>query len=384
MPKLSVPLEELRQRASLKWRLYPADVLPLWVAEMDTRMHPAVQQVVLEACERGDTGYPYGSDYAVAFAAMAQTRWGWTVDPHTQIRRAGDVMNSISAVLEATTNHGDAVVINPPVYTPFRQVVSGYGREIVEAPLSPEGRLDLDALAEAFSGPAAPRAYLLCSPHNPTGTVHTRDELSAVMALAQTHGVQVICDEIHACLVDPGHEFVPLLSVPGGEHAVVATSAGKAWNLAGFKAGLIIAGTAATEVLDGLPPLAQQSAGHLGNLAHTAALTHAQDWVDELMVEVAANKGLLQAELAEKLPQVVYEPRPGTYLAWVDCSGLGLGDPARHFREHGSVAFSPGVVFGATHRQWVRINLACSPEVVRDAVARMVTSLESAQRSAVN
>jgi cysteine-S-conjugate beta-lyase len=384
MPKLSVPLDDLRQRASLKWRLYPEDILPLWVAEMDTHMQPAVKQAVADACERGDTGYPFGNDYAVAFAAMAQQRWGWTVDPRTQVRRAGDVMNSISAVLEATTNHGDAVVINPPVYAPFRQVISGYGREIVESPLSPEGRIDLDALAEAFGGPAAPRAYLLCSPHNPTGVVHTEDELRRVMELALAHGVQVICDEIHACLVDPGERFVPLLSVPGGEHGVVATSAGKAWNLAGFKAGLIIAGTAATEVLDGLPPLAQQSAGHLANIAHTAALVHAQDWVDELMVEVAANKLLLHAELAEKLPTVVYAPRPGTYLAWVDCSALDLRDPARHFREQGLVAFSPGVVFGAAHRQWVRINLACSPQVVREAVERMARSVEPAQRSATS
>jgi cystathionine beta-lyase len=375
MALLSVPLADLRRRTSLKWRLYPEDVLPMWVAEMDTAMFPAAQEAVLDACRRGDTGYPFGTAYAEAFADMAAQRWQLELSPRGQIRRAGDVMNSIAAILEATTNIGDAVVINPPIYPPFRQVVSGYGREIVEVPLTPDRRLDLDGLAEAFAGPAAPRAYLLCSPHNPTGTIHTAAELAAVMELAAAHSIQVISDEIHSRLVDPGEQFVPILSVPGGERAVVATSAGKAWNLAGFKAGLIIAGTGAREILDALPPMAQQSSGHLANLAHTAALRYGQEWVDELMVEVLDNKKLLAAELAAKLPQVHYDPAPGTYLAWVDCSGLDLPDPVRHFRELGRVAFSPGATFAGSHQQWARINLACAPEIVTEAVDRMAASV---------
>lgn len=375
MSLFSVPLDELRTRSSLKWRTYAPDVLPAWVAEMDTRMHPAVQQVVIDACQRGDTGYPQGTAYAEAFAAMADTRWGWSVDPAAQVRRAGDVMNSILAVLDATTKPGDAVVINTPVYPPFRQVVSGYGRRIVESPLDAAGRLDLDSIGHLFSGPDAPTAHLLCSPHNPNGTVHTAAELEALMSLANAHGVQVICDEIHACLVHPDQRFVPLQTVAGGERAITVTSAGKAWNLAGFKAGLIIAGTQAIEILGQLPPLAQQSSGHLANLAHTAALTQAQDWVDQINVEVAANKQLLSQELARQLPQLSYLPTPGTYLAWVDCSALGLGDPARQFREKGRVAFSPGLAFGRDHRQWVRINLACSPALVVEAVTRMAASL---------
>ncbi len=375
MSLLSLPIEELRARHSLKWRTYAPDVLPMWVAEMDTALHPAVREAVLAALDHGDTGYPCGTAYAEAYAAMAATRWGWALDAGSQVRRAGDVMNSVLAVLEATTAPGDAVVINPPVYPPFRQVVSGYQRRITEAPLAPSGRLDLTALEAAFAGPDRPRAYLLCSPHNPTGAVHTAEELREVMALAARFDVQVVVDEIHACLVDPGTGFVPLLTVPGGERAISVTSAGKAWNLAGFKAGLIIAGTAATSVLDDLPPLALQSAGHLASIAHTAALTSAQEWIDQLVTELAANKRLLAAELARSVPQARYQPAPGTYLAWVDCSGLGLADPARHFREHGGVAFSPGVNFGRAHQQWVRINLACSPELVVEAVRRMAACL---------
>jgi cystathionine beta-lyase len=284
-------------------------------------------------------------------------------------------MNSVLAVLDALSEPGDAVVINPPVYPPFRQVIAGYRRRIVEAPLTPSGRLDLVSLEAAFAGPARPGTYLLCSPHNPSGAVHTAAELTAVMALAEQYGVRVVVDEIHACLVDPGTTFVPLLTVPGGERAISVTSAGKAWNLAGFKAGLIITGADATGVLAELPPLAQQSSGHLANLAHTAALTGCQEWIDKLVVEIAANKALLASELAAHLPSAGYTPSEGTYLAWVDCSDLGLANPAKDFLDSGRVAFSPGINFGTEHRDWVRINLACSPDLVVEGVARMAATV---------
>lgn len=347
----------------------------MWVAEMDTMMAPAVKQALTDALDRGDTGYPFGTAYAEAFAAMAAQRWHLNVDAKTQVLRAGDVMNSVLALLQTVTSPEDAVVINPPVYPPFRTVLTDYGRRLVPVSLSPTGRLDLDALEAAFTGPDKPRAFLLCSPHNPTGTVHTAAELTAVMALANRCGVQVISDEIHARLVAPGTDFVPLLAVPGGEYALTATSAGKAWNLAGFKAGLVVAGKAVAERLAELPPLAIQAAGHLADIAHTAALRDAQDWVDLLNVEVAQNKQLLAEELRRHLPQLSYTPSAGTYLAWLDCTALGLENPAQHFRRHGQVAFSPGASFASSHQQWVRINLACSPELVSEAVQRMVASL---------
>lgn len=377
MSLLSVPLHELRQRSSLKWQTFGPEVVPMWVAEMDTMMPPAVHQAVAEALQRGDTGYPHGTAYAEAFAAMAADRWQLALDTRSQVIRAGDVMNSVLALLETLTDPGDTVVINTPVYAPFRTVVASYGRHLLEVPLSPAGRLDLPALAAAFDAEVKPRAFLLCSPHNPTGTVHSAAELTEVMAAANEAGVQVISDEIHARLVDPGTDFVPLLAVPGGEQAFTATSAGKAWNLAGFKAGLIVAGAAVTDRLTQVPPLAVQAAGHLADIAHTAALQGAQEWLDELNVEIAANKQLLASQLAHQLPQLSYEPSAGTYLAWLDCTPLGLPDPARHFRRYGKVAFSPGAQFASSHSQWVRINLACAPELVAEAVSRMAASLPS-------
>ncbi len=373
MPILSLTEAELRNRTSLKWRTYDPDVLPLWVAEMDVALHPAVRDALAAAAGRGDTGYPHGRDYAEAFAAMAGSMWGLELDVDRQVKQAGDVMNSILAVLSVTTEPGDAVVINPPIYPPFRQVVTGYGRRIVEVPLNPEARLDLPALEAALA--ERPAAYLLCSPHNPHGTVHTAAELATVAGLCAEHGVQLVVDEIHARIVDPGVDFTSVLAVPGGEQAIVATSAGKAWNLAAFKAGLIIGGDRTGAVLRRLPPMALQAMGHWAAIAHTAAMRHAQDWVDEVSAEVAANKRLLAGLLAEQVPGARYRPGEGTYLAWVDCSGLGLEDPVRAFLERGRVAFSPGVNFAADHRQWARINLATSPAILTEAVRRMAAAL---------
>ncbi len=225
-----------------------------------------------------------------------------------QVRRAGDVMNSVLAVLEATSEPGDAVVINPPVYPPFRQVIAGYRRSIVEAPLDPAGRLDLASLEAAFAGPEQPEdlpAVLAAQPDRRRahrGGTDGRDGPRRTLRRPR-------CRRRDPRLPRRSRRprSSPLLTVPGGEQAISVTSAGKAWNLAGFKAGLIIAGVAVTGVLADLPPLAQQSSGHLANLVHTAAITDAQDWIDELVVEIAANKALLAAEAGPRAC-----PRPAT------------------------------------------------------------------------
>lgn len=374
MALLNLSESELRARTSLKWRSYAPDVLPLFVAEMDLMPHPAVREAVVQAMAIGDTGYPFGTRYAEAYADMAEQRWNWRPVPE-QMRRAGDVMNAILALLLGNTSPGDHVVINPPIYPPFWQVVEGYGRRITQVPLNASGRLDLAGLAQAFAGPDRPSAYLLCSPHNPTGTVHTPEELASVATLCAEHDVLLIVDEIHAVLVDPDTPFTPILALPQGQRAVVTFSAGKGWSLATFKAGLFIAGTAATAALDALPPLANQSTGQMGTLAHTAALRHGQDWVDEVMVEVAANKDLLARLLAERLPHVTWRREPGTYLAWLDCSALGLDNPAQHFAEVARVALNDGATFGEHYGQFVRMNLATSPAIIERAIDQMAASL---------
>ncbi|MFF4526261.1 MalY/PatB family protein [Streptomyces bluensis] len=381
-PLSQLSLEELRRRTSMKWRTYPEDVLPLWVAEMDVPLAEPVVRAIGEAVALGDTGYPAGTAYAEALAGFARERWGWDGLAVERTAIVPDVMLGIVEMLKLVSGPGDPVVVNSPVYPPFYQFVGNMGRPVVEAPLGADGRIDFASLEGAFRQVAEQAdhpVYLLCSPHNPTGTVHTADELTRVARLARTYGVRVVADEIHAPIVAAGTSFVPYLSVPGGESGLSVMSASKAWNLAGLKAALAIAGPDAADDLARLPEEVGHGPSHVGVIAHTAALREGGDWLDAVLSGLDDNRRLLAGLLAEHLPAVRYAPAQATYLAWLDCRELGLGDdPAAVFLERGRVALSSGTDFGTGGAGFVRLNLATSPELITEAVRRMAAALRAA------
>ncbi|MEU3948501.1 aminotransferase class I/II-fold pyridoxal phosphate-dependent enzyme [Streptomyces sp. NPDC029526] len=379
-PLQVLTLDRLRERTSAKWRTYPEDVLPLWVAEMDVPLAEPVVRAVTDALTRGDTGYAAGTGFAEALSAFASVRWGWDglAVPRTAV--VPDVMQGVVEMLRLVTGPGDAVVVNPPVYPPFYSFVTHLDRRVVEAPLGPDGRLDLDVVEDTFrrvTEDGRQAAHLLCSPQNPTGTVHTREELSAVARLAERHGVRVVADEAHAPLVLGDASFVPYLSVPGAERGLSLMSASKAWNLAGIRAALAVAGPAAADDLARLPDEVADSPNHLGVIAQTAALTDGTPWLDSLLTGLRAQRDLLSSLLAEQLPALGYRPGDATYLAWLDCRALGLGDdPARVFLERGRVALNPGPDFGTGGRGHVRLNFATSAEVLTRAVRAMARAVD--------
>ena len=371
-------LAELRARTSAKWRRYGEDVLPLWVAEMDARLAPAVRRALEGALARGDTGYPWGDDYAEGFRGFARERWGWDGPGAAGATLVPDVMHGVAEALALLGGPGDPVVITPPVYPPFFRVVERAHRPVVEAPLDPHGRIDLGALASALDRAAAasPRPVLLLSnPHNPTGTVPTEAELAGVAALARAHGVSVISDEIHSPLVLPGARFTPYLSLPDTEDALAVVSASKGWNLAGLKAALLMGGPARVADLARLPESVAHGAGHVAALAHGAAFAVGGSWLDELLVALDANRRLLGELVAEHLPDVGYRPPEGTYLAWLDCTRLHLSDPAGFFLEVAGVALSPGRDFGTGGSGAVRLNFATSPAILTEAIEKMAVAL---------
>ncbi|MEU3663583.1 aminotransferase class I/II-fold pyridoxal phosphate-dependent enzyme [Streptomyces sp. NPDC032940] len=378
-PLRALTLDRLRRRTSMKWRTHPADVLPLWVAEMDVPLAEPVVRAVTEAMELGDTGYPAGTAYAQALAAFAGKRWGWDGLAVERTAIVPDVMLGVVEMLKLVTGPGDPVIVNPPVYPPFYQFVTHLDRRVVEAPLGTDLRIDLEVLEDAFRRAVAGggrAAHLLCSPHNPTGTVHTAEELAAIAALAERYGVRVVADEIHAPVVARGVRFVPYLSVPGAERGLSLMSASKGWNLAGLKAALALAGPAAAADLARMPEEVGHGPSHIGVIAHTAALRDGTAWLDAVLTGLDENRRLLTGLLAAHLPGVVHHPGESTYLAWLDCRALGLGDdPAEVFLHRGRVALSPGPDFGTGGAGHVRLNLATSPEVITEAVRRMAAAL---------
>ncbi|OBB66336.1 cystathionine beta-lyase [Mycobacterium sp. 852014-50255_SCH5639931] len=394
-PLEELTLQQLQLRTSMKWRAHPADVLPLWVAEMDVMLAPTVADALRAAIDNGDTGYPCGTALAEAVSQFASERWQWHDLDIGRTAIVPDVMLGGVELLRLVTDRGDAVIVNPPVYAPFYAFVTHDGRHVVEAPLDAEGRVDLDALADAFARARARGgnvAYLLCNPHNPTGTVHTADELGAIAELARRFGVRVVSDEIHAPVVLSGSRFTPYLTVPGAENAFALTSASKAWSLSGLKAALAIAGPEAVADLHRMPEEVSHGPSHFGVIAHAEAFRTGGDWLDDLLRGLDRNRTLLGDLVAEQLPKVKYQWPQGTYLAWLDCRELGftedaadglavvadLSGPARWFLDHARVALSSGHVFGTGGAGHVRLNFATSGAILTEAVSRMGRALAHA------
>jgi cystathionine beta-lyase len=373
-PLLIFPTGQLRRRRSRKWSTYAPDVLPCWIAEMDVELAEPVRQVLSDAVRRGDTGYPHIGELGRAYADFAAARFGWRPDP-AAMRLAPDVMQGISAVLRTVTEPGATVVVTTPVYPPFFEFIADAGRRVAPVSLGGGYRLDPLALEEAFA--AGAQALLLCNPHNPTGTVFSRAELLAVSLLAQRHGVRVLVDEAHSPLVHPGAVHTPFqaLGTRSARESFTFVSASKAWNLAGLKAALIVAGPDARADLDRLPPALEYGAGLLGVLAGETALRDGGEWLDRLLAALDDNRRLLAELLAKELPEVDYRLPEATYLAWLDCRALELGDdPAAVFLERGQVAVSSGLPFGEQGRGRVRLNFATHPDLLVEAVHRMAVA----------
>ena len=376
-PLLGPGLASLRERRSVKWRLYGPDVLPLWVAEMDVVPAEPIQRAVVDAMARGDTGYPWAADYAEALAEFAGMRWGWHPNPRT-MAIVPDVMLGAVEVLKLFTSAGDPVVVNSPVYPPFFQFLTSLDRQVVEAPLGADGRLDLATLEQAFgeASRAGRAAYLLCNPQNPTGTVHTAQELTAALALAESFGVRVVADEIHAPIVPEGARFTPVASLPAGSRAVSLMSASKAFNLAGLKAAMAVPGPDAAVDLARMPEEVSHGASHVGVIAHVAAYREGGEWLDALLTGLDGNRVLLAELLAKHLPEVRHRTPEGTFLAWLDFTAYGLGDdPAAVLRERASVALHPGPGFGTGGRGHARLNFGTSPDILHEALTRIGAAL---------
>ncbi len=374
---LALPL--LRLRRSVKWTQYEPDVLPVWIAEMDFDVARPIHEVLLEAVSRSDLGYPSTEPLAAAFAHFARARWSWQVEVG-HVHAVSDVVTGIAEVLLAMTEPGDGVVINPPVYAPFFSTIESVGRRVVSVPLvSVAGRptVDLGRLDAAFA--AGARAYLLCNPHNPTGTVLSRTELEAIADLAARYGVAVIADEIHGPLTHPDTEFTSFASL-GQERCkrvVSLLSASKAWNLAGMKCAVIVAGSPSAEAeLQRLPESLRYHVGHFGVLASIAAFTEGGLWLDECVRHIAANRVLLSELVTEKLPGVGYREPEAGYLAWLDFRTTTLGDdPADVLHTVGRVALSPGPPMGDEGIGFARLNFGTSPAILTEAVERIAATL---------
>jgi len=377
-PLTQVPFARLKERTSAKWHYFAPDVLPMWVAEMDVDLADPIREALERAVREGDTGYPGSTPYVESFVDFASKRWDWPTLEEKSVRGVADVITGYTDALLLAAGRGGTVVVTSPVYPPFFSYLREAGLTVVEARLTDDLRLDADsidaALGTAKLGGAPAVAVLLCNPHNPGGTLHTRTELESLAAVVAQHGATVVSDEIHAPLVYAPGQFVPYLSVdPTG---MALHSASKAWNLAALPSALIIFGPDAKAHRDAYSAGAHHRPSHFGAIAQTVAYREGGPWLDALLTGLDANRVLLGDLLAEHLPTVGYRMPESTYLAWLDCTALGLGDdPAAAFLERGRVALNAGPTFGLGGAGHVRLNFATRPDLIVEGVRRMTATL---------
>ena len=378
---------------SLKWdfaaqRGRPASALPLWVADMDHQAPACVTSALLWRVRHGIFGYSEPDDaYDAALVGWFSRRYGWEIDPGWNVVTPG-VVPALALAVRALSDPGEAVVIEEPVYYPFREVVEDNRRTVVSVPLvrGADGvyRRDAAALEEALSRTGA-RLLLLCNPHNPVGRVWSRAELCELAEITGRHAVRVVADEIHADLALPGRRTTPFASL-GPEVAartITCTSPSKAFNLAGLQvANILIADPDLREAFTReLAATGYSQPNALGLTACRAAYESGDAWLDELREHIAEARRHV-VERLETIPGVEAGPCEGTYLLWLDCSGLleasGLqaGELDAFLTQEAGLWLDDGAIFGAGGAGFTRINVACPRATLDQALDRLAAGVE--------
>lgn len=360
-------------------RGYPEDVLPLWVADMDFRAPEPVLRALHRAVDHGIFGYSDVKEpYFQALKTWFQTHFAWEARPEWLIKTPG-VVFAIAAAIRAMTAEGDGVLIQTPVYYPFRAVIEDQKRRVVDNPLRyADGRYEIDF--EDFERKITDeqvKVLLLCSPHNPVGRVWTAEELRRMGRICREHGVYVISDEIHCDFTLPGHSHTAFFTANPElmERTVLCTAPSKTFNLAGLQVSNIwIPGERLRRAFQHeIDVTGYSQLNTLGLVACQAAYAEGGDWLDACKRYLQENLAFLRTFLREHLPEIRLVEPEGTYFAWLDCSALGLSQAALNdlIIHRARLWLDAGHIFGAQSGQFQRVVLACPRKTLEEALRRL-------------
>lgn len=364
---------------STKWSRYPADVLPMWVADMDFAAPPVIVQALQQRLLHPLLGYSVAQDnLRDAIVADLWNKYAWQVKPQELIFLPG-VESGFNMALKALVQAQQNVVVQVPNYPPLRHAPAHWGLNKVELEFNAQAdgtyATPLDALRESLKGGGA---LLLSNPHNPIGKVFDREELQAVADICAAQDAWIISDEIHAELCFDGRVHIPTASLSPeiSKRTITLMSASKAYNIAGLKTSfMIIQDAALRERVNHARCGMVDSVNPLGMEATRVAYSEAAPWLAELKTYLQANRDWLVDAVRTRLPGVTINVPQGTYLAWLDCTALDLPDPQRFFLEQGKVGLSAGLDFGDRHQQFVRLNFGCPRALLEEGIARMERAL---------
>ena len=372
-----------RATNSYKWDSAPEGVLPMWVADMDFRTAPAIIDALQKRVAHGIFGYTRVPDaYYDAVTSWFSRRHGWDIDREWIIYTSG-VVPAVSAVIKAMTVPGDKVIVQTPVYNCFFSSIRNNGCEIVSNPLRRTAdtyEMDFDALERCAADPRA-KVMLLCNPHNPAGRVWTPDELTRLGNICLRNGVTVVADEIHCELVYQGFKYTPFASLSDAflHRSVTCVSPSKAFNIAGLQIANIVAfdndlrsridkAININEVCDVNP---------FGVAATIAAYNEGEEWLNQLVDYLHGNYEAMAEFCRRELPEFPITRLEGTYLGWMDCSGLGVpSDALEHaLLDDARLWLNAGTMYGA--EGYMRWNIACPRSVMLDGLNRFLNFVRS-------
>lgn len=355
-----------------------AGFTPLTIADMEYKTPPAIQNAIIKAAEHGVYGYTHADGaYFSAVRGWLENRFSYAPERESMFNTSG-VVPALGMAVRAFTQPGDGIVIQPPVYPPFRFAVRNNGRTLLENPLLyKDGRYEMDFEGlEALCKKSAPKLLILCSPHNPVGRVWTAEELKRLGELCVKYGVFVIADEIHCDIVHHGGKHTVFATVPQmDEICMVCTAVSKTFNLAGLSSSnIFIANKARRKAFEAVATLeSSDNMPYFARAATIAAYTACGEWLDAFLVNIEGNFSRMDAFLKERLPMLTLIPAQGTYLAWVDMRSLGLSDKAleKLMLEKALLALDEGYIFGTGGGGFERINLALPQTALESALLRL-------------
>ena len=360
-----------------------AQLLPMWVADMDFRSPPAVIEALVARAEHGIYGYsfPTGSYYE-ALQNWVARRHGWEVKPDWVLLTPG-LLPALNMLVQTFVAPGEKVLIQPPVYYPFFWAVENNGAEIVSNSLINENgryRMNLDDLAQKASDPAV-KMIILCNPHNPVGRVWTPDELTQLGEICLENDVLVVSDEVHCDLIYSDYAFTSFAKLGDdfSQKSIICLAGSKTFNLAGLQTSSIIISD--NELRERFAETIKRNGVFLANpfgiIATEAAYNHGEAWLAEVMAYVEDNYRFMKSYLAEHIPQLKINHPEGTYLVWVDCRELGMDPNARKqlMMEQARVNLDEGGLFGPEGEGFERFNIACPRSTLKAVLDRIKTTI---------
>jgi cystathionine beta-lyase len=374
-------LPDRRNSECVKWHAHEEDVLPMWVADMDVISPEPVIRALHDRVNHGVFGYPrVMPELEEVIVARLADLYQWHIQPEDIVFTPG-VVKGFNLACQVAAQPGGGVLVNPPIYYPILYAPKNADmfRQDVELTLTEDGSYQIDWAAFETAVSEQTCLFILCNPHNPVGRVFKQDELSRMAEICLQHNITICSDEIHCDLVFKGHRHIPIATLDPeiAQNTITLMAASKTFNVAGLQCSFAVIEN---------PDLRERfkHAGKglvcwvnvMGMVATEAAYRHGQEWLDELMLYLEANRDYAYEYVSNQLPGISMAKPEGTYLAWLDCREAGIKEnPYTFFLEKARVAMNDGAAFGRGGEGFVRLNFGCPRSLLTEALERMLAAI---------